>query len=212
MCHQRFCTQDRELLMTVRTFMLVGMLLAASPVFAADSADRFALRGAGLAKCEQFLKALQERQENVLVAGGWIEGYITAVNQFTPETFDIAPWQSTQVLLGLVSRNCERNPQANVFQIVDSMRNFLHPNRLLAQSERILAEAGTNKFYLYQETMKDVQQKLIDQGFLTGVADGQFGPKTSAALEAFQKAKQIEPTGLPDQNTLFQLLSPQGGG
>ena len=198
--------------MVIRILMLVGLLFAALPAFAADSTSRFALRGAGLAKCEQFLKALQERQENVLVAGSWIEGYITAVNQFTPETFDIAPWQSTQVLLGLVSRNCERNPQANVFQIVDSMRKYLQPTRLQGQSERILAEAGTNKFYLYRETMKDVQQKLIDQGFLTGAADGQYGPNTRSALEAFQKAQQIEPTGLPDQNTLLRLLTPQGGG
>ena len=198
--------------MPVRTLMLVGLLFAASPVFAADSTNRFALRGVALVNCEQFLKAMQERQENVLVAGGWIEGYITAVNQLTPDTFDIAPWQSTQALLGLISRNCERNPQAGLFQIVDSMMNFLKQTRLRVQSERVLAESGTNKFYIYRDTMRDVQQNLIDQGFLTGVADGQFGPKTLSALEAFQKSQQLEPTGLPDQNTLFRLLTPQGGG
>jgi hypothetical protein len=198
--------------MSVRALMLVSLLLAASPVFAADSTNRFALRGVGLTDCEHFLKAMQERKENVLVAGGWLEGYITAVNQFTPDTFDIAPWQSTQVLLGLVTRNCERNPKAGFFQIVQSMMNFLEPTRLSAQSERVLAEAGTNKFYVYRDTMKDVQQKLIKLGFLTGSADGQFGPKTRTALEAFQKAQQIEVTGLPDQNTLFRLLTPQGGG
>ncbi len=198
--------------MTVRTLMLIGLLFAASPVFAADSTNRFALRGAGLASCEQFLKAMQERQENVLVAGSWLEGYITAVNQFSPDTFDIAPWQSTQALLGLVSRNCERNPQAGFFRIVDSMMNFLKQTRLRAQSEQVPAEAGANKLYLYRETMKDVQQKLIEFGFLKGGADGQYGPNTRSALEAFQKAQQIEPTGLPDQNTLFRLLTPQGGG
>jgi hypothetical protein len=77
--------------MSVRALMLVSLLLAASPVFAADSTNRFALRGVGLADCEHFLKAMKERKENVLVAGGWLEGYITAVNQFTPNTFDIAP-------------------------------------------------------------------------------------------------------------------------
>jgi hypothetical protein len=198
--------------MTVRILILVGLLFAASPVFAADSTNRFALRGAGLASCEQFLKAMQERQENVLVAGGWIEGYITAVNQQTPDTFDIAPWQSTQVLLGLVSRNCERNPKAGFFQIVDSMMNFLKETRLRSQSERVLVESGTNKFYLYRETMKDVQQKLIGLGFLSGGADGQYGPNTRTALEAFQKAQQIEPTGIPDQDTLFRLLTPKSGG
>ena len=198
--------------MTLRTLILVGLMFAASPAFAADSTSRFALRGAGLANCEQFLKAMQERQENVLVVGGWMEGYITAYNQLTADTFDIAPWQSTQALLGLVSRNCERNPQAGVFQIVDSMMKFLQPKRLRAQSERVLAEAGDSKIYLYRETMRDVQQNLINQGFLSGSADGQFGPKTKTALEAFQKAQQLEPTGLPDQNTLFRLLTSQGGG
>ena len=197
--------------MTIRVLTLVGLLFMASSALAADANSRFALRGVGLASCEQFLKAMKENKENVLVAGGWLEGYVTAVNKFTPETFDIAPWQSTQVLLGLVSRNCERNPQAGFFQIVESMINFLMPARLSAQSERVLVESGSTKFYVYQKTMKDVQEKLISLGYLKGGADGQFGPQTRSALEAYQKAQQIEATGLPDQNTLFKLLTSQGG-
>jgi hypothetical protein len=198
--------------MIIRVLTMVGLLFAASSAFAADANSRFALRGVGLTSCEQFLKAMQEHKENVLVAGGWIEGYVTAVNKFTPDTFDMAPWQSTQALLGLVSRNCERNPQAGFFQIVDSMMKFLMPARLTAQSERVLVESGSTKFYVYQKTMKDIQEKLISLGYLKGGADGQFGPQTKSALEAYQKAQQIEVTGLPDQSTLFKLLTSQQGG
>ncbi|MGF1640486.1 MAG: peptidoglycan-binding protein [Rhodospirillales bacterium] len=198
--------------MIIRLLTVIGLLSAAAPAIAADTTQTFALRGVALTSCEQFLKAMQERQENVLVAGGWMEGYITAVNQFTADTFDIAPWQSTQVLLGLVARNCERNPQAGFFQIVDSMVKFLTPARLRTQSERVLADTGSGaQMYLYRDTMRDVQTKLIELGFLKGGADGQFGPMTRSALESFQKSQQIEATGLPDQNTLFRLLSPQGG-
>ena len=91
-------------------------------------------------------------------------------------------------------------------------RSLPPTTRLRTPSERILAEAGGNKIYLYRDTMRNVQQKLVEQGFLTGGADGQYGPKTRAGLEAFQKAQQLEPTGLPDQNTLLRLLMPQGGG
>lgn len=197
--------------MTIRVLALVGVLFIASTASASDATNRFALRGAGLASCEQFLKAMQERQENVLVAGGWIEGYVTAVNKFTADTFDIAPWQSTQALLGLVTRNCERNPQAGFFQVVDSMIKYLMPARLTAQSERVLVESGDTKFYIYRSTMKNVQEKLISLGHLKGGADGQYGPQTKTALEAYQTAQQLEATGVPDQNTLFKLLTSPGG-
>ncbi len=43
-------------------------------------------------------------------------------------------------------------------------------------------------------------------GFLKGSADGAFGPGTSAAVEAFQKAAGLPSTGDPDVRTLIALF------
>ena len=42
----------------------------------------------------------------------------------------------------------------------------------------------------------DMQKKLIDYGYLTSKADGNFGPKTQSALIAFQQANGLTPDGV----------------
>ena len=197
------------------TSALVAAAIAPTHVGAADSNGRFALRGVGLATCDQFLQAAEERQENVLLAGGWLEGYMTAINQLMPETFDIAPWQNTDTILALVKHNCERNRDQRFFAVVSAMVEFLAENRLKEQTDRVLAEAEGQRVAVYSEIMTKVQQSLINKGLLQGNADGQFGAKTKSALQEFQKKENIEVTGLPDQVTLWRLLSdeaaPQSG-
>ena len=61
------------------------------------------------------------------------------------------------------------------------------------------------------ESVKEVQKKLVDLGYLTSVPDGDFGPKTEQAVKSFQNAKGIEATGIVDQvtyNRLFDIESP----
>ncbi len=64
------------------------------------------------------------------------------------------------------------------------------------------------------ETVRMVQARLIDLGFLTGSADGKFGGKTVSAVKAFQqhlekqgKANGIEADGQADPDTQALLLS-----
>jgi hypothetical protein len=197
--------------MRLRVLLLTSALVAtaATPghLIAADSSGHFALRGVALATCEQFLQASEERQENILLAGGWLEGYMTAVNQLMPKTFDIAPWQNTDTILALVKHNCERNRDQRFFAVVTAMIEFLANTRLQEQSDRVVAEADGQRVAIYREIMRNVQQHLIDKGLLQGNADGQFGAKTKAALQEFQKKENLQVTGLPDQVTLWRLLS-----
>ena len=51
-----------------------------------------------------------------------------------------------------------------------------------------------------------IQERLIELGFLAGKADGYFGPKSKAALEAFQAFCGFEVTGDKDERTLGMLF------
>ena len=53
--------------------------------------------------------------------------------------------------------------------------------------------------------VKAMQQALIDRGFLTGSADGDFGPRTEAALRLLQGEYGLEQTGEVDETTLLAL-------
>ncbi|TVR95380.1 MAG: peptidoglycan-binding protein [Rhodospirillales bacterium] len=199
--------------------MLAAGVMALAPLSAsaADPDGRFAPRGIGPVTCTQFLQALDERQENVFFAAGWLEGYLTAINQFLDDTFDIAPWQDTDTILNLVRNNCERNPDQRMFAIVNSMVEFLSDQRLTRASDRTMVEHGEQRTLIYRAVLRDVQQELINKGLLDGSADGQFGAKTRAAIEQFQQEQNIAVTGIPDQMTLWLLLGggtppqPQGG-
>ena len=58
------------------------------------------------------------------------------------------------------------------------------------------------------EEVKALQQRLIDLLYLTGSADGDFGNKTKAAVEGFQKKAGIMPvTGIADGVTQAMLFA-----
>ena len=52
-----------------------------------------------------------------------------------------------------------------------------------------------------------VQERLIELGFLTGKADGDFGKKSENAVMTFQKANGLEETGIADSITQYVMYS-----
>ncbi|MBQ3269239.1 MAG: murein L,D-transpeptidase [Clostridia bacterium] len=56
---------------------------------------------------------------------------------------------------------------------------------------------------------RDVQQRLIDLGYLQGAADGVIGPKSTEALSLFQRLNGLSITGKVNDATLARLFSDQ---
>ena len=54
-----------------------------------------------------------------------------------------------------------------------------------------------------------VQRRLVELGYDSGAADGLFGPRTRAALQAFQWDRGLAATGQPARATLLALLDSQ---
>ncbi|MBX6741959.1 MAG: peptidoglycan-binding protein [Acetobacteraceae bacterium] len=62
-------------------------------------------------------------------------------------------------------------------------------------------------------TIMQVQEKLNQQGFKVGQADGQWGPHTSEAVRNYQEKHGLQATGELDQQTLASLgISEQATG
>lgn len=57
------------------------------------------------------------------------------------------------------------------------------------------------------DEVKELQQALVDLGYLSGSADGQFGGKSQSAVSAFQQAMGLEETGTADALTQLLILS-----
>lgn len=56
------------------------------------------------------------------------------------------------------------------------------------------------------ESVQALQQALIDQGFLDGAADGEYGDGTAAGVQAFQESAGLEATGTADSETQRALF------
>jgi len=61
------------------------------------------------------------------------------------------------------------------------------------------------------ETARDIQQKLIDLGYLTGTADGLYGSGTAGAVKQFQEEHGLAGTGNADVNTQMVLAMAAAG-
>ena len=83
---------------------------------------------------------------------------------------------------------------------------FLILMMLLAAASSALAyESTTLHNGMKGDDVARMQQALIDQGYLSGTADGIFGVKTENAVRKFQKKHNLKADGLAGTKTLALL-------
>lgn len=187
---------------------LLAATLMSLEAHAADSGGQFSVEGIGGSTCENFVTAKSESSNAYYAFLGWLDGYMTGINQYAPETYDITPWQSQNLLAALFEKFCAKNPGAKFFAVANKMIVELRDDRLRESSAPVIAKVGERSIRVYREILRRVQVLLKEGGHYKGGIDGLFGPNTRRALESYQKQVGSTVTGLPDQATLFKLLSP----
>jgi len=178
---------------------------------AADASGKFSIRGAGLLKCAAFVASREERSDLYYLVGGWLDGYITARNQFQADTYDATTYESSELLLLVMENHCRSHPQDAVFAVVNTLMERIHPERMRAGEPMVTIEEGERRTSLYRQTVHRMRGALAQRGLLEASATGGFDEPVRRALAAFQKQAGFEPTGFPDQATLWRLLSTSPG-
>lgn len=198
--------------MKLRSLCLSILLSSVSlSALAADSGGAFAVKGAGLVKCDLFVKAVKEKNQNALaVYVGWVAGFVSASNRSESETFDLVPWQSLQTLSSALLRHCERNPEERFATAVMRMVTTLKTGRIKERTQLVGLEMEDGKrLIVYKEVIRRVQVALTDFGFYSGDVNGEFGDEMRSALKNFQGERKLPESGLPDQRTMFELMKPK---
>jgi hypothetical protein len=139
---------------------------------------------------------------------GWVEGYLTGVNRYTGDTYDVAPWQMAELYGVIIAGHCEKNPNERLFEVVQKMAITMSATRLKAPSPLVRLDAKGRSFTLYEEVIRQVQQVLRRQNLYEGEANGQWSEDLQRSLGAYQVLVGLPDTGLPDQITLWLLFSP----
>ncbi len=189
---------------TVCAVVLASLL--ASPARAADKDGQFGIRGAGLLTCQIFERERAARSPVYHVVAGWLDGYIAGVNERSANTYDVASFESTELMMALISQHCKKNPETLVYAVARSLVVEFESTRLNSASPKQEVALGERRVSLYKEVVARGQKKLTELGFYKGAVDGDFGPKTIEALKRFQRSIGFDDTGFPDQVTLWRLL------
>ncbi|MDP6183766.1 MAG: peptidoglycan-binding domain-containing protein, partial [Gammaproteobacteria bacterium] len=172
--------------------LLSGLLLYPAQLRATDDTGKFAMKGAGFLPCKVFVLEREKRSNIYYMIGGWLEGYLSAHNKYSKETFDVASFESLELLLRILENHCKSNPEDRLYSVISSMVNKLAETRLKFSSQRVKIVEGERKTALYRETIRRIQQALKRRGLYKGEIDGKFTERTKSAIIAFQSDLEFE--------------------
>lgn len=183
---------------------LCAVMLLTSPMFAADTQNRFALEGPGRISCATYNTLYAKPDAHLNILAGWTVGYLSAHQRLLEDTFDLTPWQTTGSIMGLLAQYCRANPDAPYETGIQALIIQMEPTRLTAESPLVKLEISDKAAVLYQDTLQHLRAALHQAGF----HDIDSARTLSAALTAYQTQENLPVTGQPDQTTLAHLLAP----
>lgn len=186
--------------------LLVSALCASAQVYAADKDGKFAVKGAGKRECAAFSKAFDDKSTDYYMYGGWLEGYLSSYNQVQDKAYDITPWQTTELMLFLLSKHCETNPKTKFLTAVNGLIKSFFPVRLKEESSMAKIAIKNTHAYYYSDVLKMVQNKLIQHKYFNKKADGNWSTDMLKGILQYQKQFNLTASGYPDQQTLTHML------
>ncbi|MCB1683935.1 MAG: peptidoglycan-binding domain-containing protein [Pseudomonadales bacterium] len=192
--------------MKALTATLVLWIFATLPAQASDRNGEFALKGAGFLPCQVFVLEREKQSTIYYMIGGWLEGFLSAHNQYMDQTYDVTSFETLELLLGVILNHCQSNPNDRLYTVFNSILLKLQPDRIVLDSPKVEIAEGDRKTQLYRETIRRMQEKLAARGLFKEAADGRFTDATRSAIIAFQSDIEFETTGFPDQTTLWRLF------
>jgi hypothetical protein len=186
---------------------LLGLTLCfGGPAVAATEDGDYAVRGIGSESCGHFIERLQSDERVPAVALSWLLGYSTALNRNVEGAFDLSPLTDPAAILHIVVGLCEQYPDVAVETAASQVLGGLALARLTMDSPVVETRSGDRVANVRHETLRRMQEALIERGHLNGGADGIFGPRTEVALRAFQQEQELEESGVADSATIVRLL------
>lgn len=182
------------------------LLLSGQVAQGATPEGQYAVRGAALLPCSVFVRERAAGSALYQTMAAWIDGYISGINQQAPGVFDVASFETTELIAALINEHCSGNPDDPVYSVVALLINRMAQNALVAASHKSEIRVGERNTLLYEKTIRRMQQQLGRMGLYDGDMDGQFGPALREAIATYQRSIDFNPTGFPDQLTLWRLF------
>ena len=193
---------------------------AAAEVRAAQGADdaagegadagAYAIKGVGRTACGDYVRAYAgaaaSEGKSLLPFAGWLDGYMTGFNHFQAGTYDVAPWQTTELMLAMVAKHCGTHRDRLFVEAVNDLLLVLYPDRLAAESEIVRVENAGQAVFLYRGLLEEVRVRLVAAGLSPGGENAPYDRAFATALKTYQARRGLPASGLPDQATMNALF------
>jgi hypothetical protein len=189
-----------------RAWWMCAAILLGSRAIAADDTGAFAIKGAGALNCQTFVAERAKQSNLYYMIGGWLDGYLSGVNQYQEGTYDATSYESPELLLLIMQNHCADNPDDLLFSVVSSLIGTLAPDRLTNVSPMVTIRVGDRQGRLYELVLERMQRELEERGHLPAESPPGFTDEMIDAIKAYQASIAFEPTGFPDQATLLRLF------
>lgn len=171
--------------------------------FAADSSGKFAVDGIGQRSCSDFTSSMDADKDAARLFVGWTEGFLTGVNVYQKDTFDITPFQPIELTLLKLRKYCSVNPDQKFVNALGRLIASYAPGKIAESSELLRFDVEGNAVFIYRETLKRVTGVLISRDISPENPDP---GKVSTYLSDYQREEALPITGLPDIQTLNRMF------
>nr|WP_224746932.1 peptidoglycan-binding domain-containing protein [Pelovirga terrestris] len=108
--------------------------------------------------------------------------------------------------MAILDNHCQKNPSDPIFGVLVNLFKKLWPDRLIDKSDKTTIAIGEREARHYVESIGRVQNRLQAAGFYKDPRNNEYSPQTLEAMKKFQTSIGFEPTGFPDQLTLWRLM------
>lgn len=174
---------------------------------AADNNKNFAAKGLAALPCSAFVEERGKLSQTYGDSMAWLTGFITAYNYAAPDTYDIVPWQSAELLSSLLASQCMEHPKKSFVVAAKDLLDSFAEDRLRTSSEIMIISVEGHRLNIYKDTVFRIQTALKEKGYIkVRWVNADYDKSTIAAMKEFQAANKLDPTGIPDQQSLMLLF------
>ena len=149
----------------MRLCLIVGSMLCLPIAQAADSQGNFAVKGVANVSCKDYAASAAQGGPELSQYLGHVNGYVSAYNALSVNTFDVLSWQSVDTILLLLLSRCDKHPEVKFGAMLTTLLGYLHEHRVQAVASRVALGPKENSLYLYEPVFKELTQRLQAAGY-----------------------------------------------
>ena len=166
---------------------------------AADTNGEFVVKGIGTKTCADFVTVAAQGSGELSQYLGYVNGYTSAYNEISENTFDVWRWQSSDTILLLLLNRCRQEPELSFGAALATLTRYLDAEKIDIKAGVVRVGTAEKGFFLYEPVYADLLASLEAEGYQP--------TDPYSALMQYKKDHKLSNSKNLHQMLLLRLLS-----